>query len=388
MRKYLSRILSFYKIRLFGNLLLIPPDVPQNGDCFYLAIQLFIGQHHNPPFLTSVHFLRNEISNFLTNTPAGSSILRTYNHTQDIIVNTLPSLKPASFPNRDTFAQDYAVAAMATLLGIIIKIFTTHDTTPILHIFTPCPKHTPLLLLPSTPPPISLWADRNHFQLLLNSNLSLPSLTDNLLPMPPIPSQNTDLQGKRIIIKPPQSHNFKSPCPFSDHTTHHLPKGFCNTNCHQHCPNHCSAFLPIPHQRFPAGLASSSLIATAGATKNTPILEISSTILSKPSQRSFPITPHHHTEALHTHPLIQLMYSKYEPNCHLEPILILEPTPHIKLFIVTTEHVLPYSPLRIRPPPEPPPIHILPPSSSTMTDPTKRTRSLITPYFKRHTSNP
>ena len=189
-----------------------------NGDCFYLAIQLFIGQHYDPLLLTSVHFLRNEISNFLINASAGASILRTYNHNHDIIVNTLLNLKPASFPNQDTFAQDYAIAAMATFLGTTIKIYTTHDTTPILHIFTPYPNPTPLSFLPSTPPPISLWADRNHFQLLLNTDLSFPSLTNNLLPLPLLPSKNTDLQGKRIIITPPTSHNFKSPCPFRNHT--------------------------------------------------------------------------------------------------------------------------------------------------------------------------
>ena len=75
-------------------------------------------------------------------------------------------------------------------------------------------------------------------------------------------------------------------------------------------------------------------------------------------------------------------------NCHLEPILIPEPTPHIKLFIVTTEIVLPYSPLRIRPPPEPPPIHLHPSSPPTMRASRKGSRSLITSYFKRPTGDP
>ena len=170
-----QNILSLPEV--FTSLHLIPHDAPQNGDWFYLAIQLFIGKNYGPPFLTSVHFLRNEISNLLANTPAGSSILRTYNNTHDIIVNTLLSLKPTSFPNRDTFAQDYAIAAMATFLGTTIKIFTTHDTTPILHIFNAYPNHTPLPFLPSKLPPISLWADRNHFQLCSLTQISLSLLS-------------------------------------------------------------------------------------------------------------------------------------------------------------------------------------------------------------------
>ena len=60
----------------------------------------------------------------------------------DVLISTLPSLKPASFPNRDKIAQDCAVAAMANFLGTTIKIFTTYDTTPILHTFNPYTQTT------------------------------------------------------------------------------------------------------------------------------------------------------------------------------------------------------------------------------------------------------
>ena len=48
------------------------------------------------------------------------------------------------------------------------------------------------------------------------------------------------------------------------------------------------------------------------------------------------------------------MHSTNTPNCHLEAILIPEPSPHLKLFVVSSTTILPYTPLRIRLSPEPP----------------------------------
>ena len=88
---------------------------------------------------------------------------------------------------------------------------------------------------------------------------------------------------------------------------------------------------------------------------NTLILEISSRIHPHPSNATFKITTRHHSDAPSTHPLLRLMHSTNTPNCHLEEILIPEPSPHLKLFVVSSTTILPYTPLRIRPPPEPPP---------------------------------
>ena len=372
---------------VFHNLSLVPHDVPQNGDCFYLAIQLFITQHYDPPILASVPFLRDSISALLTNSPAGTSILKDYYQSDNVLINTLPSLRPADYPFRDTYAQDFNIAAMATLLKTTIKVFTTlPDSTPILYTFYPYPTHLAEPLLPHTPPSISLWATQAHFQLLLNDSLSLPSLTSNLLPLPSTPLRNTNSAGRHITIKAPPKHNYLPQCPYQTSSPNPISKAFCKKTCHPHCPNHYSAFKTIPHQRIPPNSSCSNLLATAGVSANTPIIEISSTITSVPSSHTVPITPTHHSDALLTHPIIQLMYSTREPNCHLEPILIPEPSPHLKLFVVTLVPLLPYTPLRIRPPPEPPPAS-LPQSLQTTpgTNSLTSKRSLITSYFHRLT---
>ena len=90
------------------------------------------------------------------------------------------------------------------------------------------------------------------------------------------------------------------------------------------------SFQPIPHQRLPPNYASSHLLGTEGVPPNTPILEISSKIHPHPSNISFKITTRHHSDALATHPLLRLMHSTNTPNCHLEAILIPEPSPHLK----------------------------------------------------------
>ena len=157
----------------------------------------------------------------------------------------------------------------------------------------------------------------------------------------------------------------------------------------RYCDNHYSAFRPIPHQRLPPNYASSHLLTTEGVPPNTPILEISSRIHPRPSNTTFRITTRHHSDAPSTHPLLSLMHSTNTPNCHLEEILIPEPSPHLKLFVVSSTTILPYTPLRIRPPPEPPP-----PQQGLISAPKgKRSESnkpsLITSYFKRpSTSNP
>ena len=41
---------------------------------------------------------------------------------------------------------------------------------------------------------------------------------------------------------------------------------------------------------------------------------------------------------------------------HLSTLIISEPTPHLQLFLFATTDIFPYESLRIRPPPEPPPL--------------------------------
>ena len=91
----------------------------------------------------------------------------------------------------------------------------------------------------------------------------------------------------------------------------------------------------------------------------------------------------HHSDAPSTHPLLSLMHSTNTPNCHLKEILIPEPSPHLKLFVVSSTTILPYTPLRIRPPPEPPPTQQRPISATKGIRSESNNTSLITSYFKR-----
>ena len=59
-----------------------------------------------------------------------------------------------------------------------------------------------------SPPPISIWATGNHYQLLLNHSLSLPSITQHLLPLPTIPLHNTNRHNNPIIIKAPSRSKY------------------------------------------------------------------------------------------------------------------------------------------------------------------------------------
>ena len=173
-----------------------------------------------------------------------------------------------------------------------------------------------------------------------------------------------------------------SGCTYSTPPSPSAPKAFCSSTCHPYCDNHYSAFQTIPHQRLPPNYASSHLLATAGVPPNTPIFEISSKLHTHPSPTTFELTTKHHSDALTNHPLLQLMHSTNTPNCHLEAILIPEPAPHLKLFVVSSTTILPYTPLRIRPPPEPPPQKLLVPATKGNRS-TSNNPSLITSYFKR-----
>ena len=325
-------------------------------------------------------YLRNAVALLLTTSSCGSTILRDYNLNNTVITDILPDLRPALYPRRDTYAQDYAIAAMATFLGTKILVYTTADgSAPILHTFSPYPNHNNNPYLPPNPPSISILATHNHYKLLLNKSLLLPSLTDNLLPLPPSPSHNFDSKGHPITIHVSSTDHYQPWCQYAPTSNTHPQKAFCKSSCHPYCPNHYSSFRAIPHQRLPPHFVSSCLIATAGVASHTPLFQIASEIQPLPSDFTFPITPHHHSHAPAAHPLIRLMHSTNTPNCHLETFLIPEPFPHLKLFVVASTHILPYTPLRIRPPPDPPPT----PSSLRGTRTKATNRSLITSYFTK-----
>ena len=85
------------------------------------------------------------------------------------------------------------------------------------------------------------------------------------------------------------------------------------------------------------------------------LIEIASKISTTSSQTTFPITNYAHTHALTTHPLIPLLLTTTSPNCCLQPLLIPDPHPHIRLFLTSLTTIPPYTALSIRPPPQPPP---------------------------------
>ena len=76
---------------------------------------------------------------------------------------------------------------------------------------------------------------------------------------------------------------------------------------------------------------------------------ISEINLHNPS--STPITSNHHSDAIVTHPLPQLMYSHYEPKVYLTTLYSSQNhSLHLKLFLATSTIIQPYTSLILRPP--------------------------------------
>ena len=97
----------------------------------------------------------------------------------------------------------------------------------------------------------------------------------------------------------------------------------------------------------------SSAVNNVGVPKHTPLFETTGTVSKKPSEHSIPITPHHHTSILYSHPLVKLLTHSTNPNCILRLLIIPEPFPHLRLFVVTLTDLNPYTVLSIHPPPRP-----------------------------------
>ena len=339
------------KLNLFAH------DVPQNGDCFYLAIQLHYIKAQTKPHLVSIPILRKSIHNLLTKSKIGNEIRRDYQvdvHT--ITANVLPNLRPDLFPHRDTYAADYVVAAMATLLQTPIDVISVAPAhPPIKYSFRPYPQKDSLPFINPAPLKITLWQSQAHYQLLLPQQSILPSINTGQLLLPRCPTHNINTQGQPITIPSSLQQTYYPRCPFATSTLPTTSYAFCPSTCHLHCSNHYSAFRPIPLLRTAPTLARSQLITLEGIYPHTILAEISATIFTSPLPHTTQVTSSYHSDALQTHPLIILMHSHHEPNCALTPILIPEPAPHVKLFLTSTRIIPPYNSLRIRPPPEPPP---------------------------------
>ena len=363
-------------------------DVPPNGDCFFLTIQLYLLNTCSHPQPASSRELRTSVYNLLTQSKSGKQILRDHNQSPtSAAINILPNLRPEQYPNRDVYASDLAISAMATILQTKISVYSFNpNDTLLLYEYKPYPlQRTAPRITTSRITPITLWASHSHFQLLLPHVIPLPSLTANLLPLPHSPSVNRTPSSLPITIHPLHTPNPHA-CPHS--FSHTGPfTSFCPASCHPYCPNHYTAFKPISLQRSPTQFPCSQIIALETTPPFTPILEISATIHHSPiPQCTTYLTPTHHSDALTTHPLVTLMHCTSPPNCELKPLLIPEPTPHLKLFLVTLTTILPYESIRIRPPPEPPPsLHQQPPRERNAR---KAFPTLITSYFKRSAPSP
>ena len=275
------------------------------------------------------------------------------------------------------------IAAMATLLQTTIAIISlapSHD--PIHYSFRPYPQtDTHPFIIPS-PLKITLWQAQAHYQLLLPFQRGPSTISPNPLPLPHSPNHNTTPQGQPITVYPSPEQTFSPKCPFTANLLPTMCSAFCANTCHQHCTNHYSAFRPIPFLRVHPSNSRCQLLTLEGVYPNTILAEISATIFSSPFSFTTQLTPSNHSDALKNHPLLKLMHSHHRPNCALIPILIPEPSPHVKLFLISTRTIPPYNSLRIRPPPEPPPTSSIL-RSNEGSRPSTDAPSLITSYFVR-----
>ena len=315
-----------------------------------IAIQLYLSHVLSPPIHLSASELRHHIYSLLNSSPTGSQILLNYNLTPSTIAsNILPSLKPSLFPTRDTYASDYAIAAMATLFQSPITVYALSDSNiPLKHTYLPYTPSEYASHLHRPTMHITVLHSLSHFQLLLPYNLPLHPLPSKPLDLPRLPPINTTPPNFPVIINTPPSFNICSSCPFSPS----LPPStsFCPASCHPLCPNHYTAFRPTALRHI-SNPYTSELITLETIIPHTPICILAGTIRATPSPSSIPITPSHHSDVPTSHPLLKLIHSPLTPNCYIAPINIPEPTPHLHLFLLASELIPPYESLRIRPPP-------------------------------------
>ena len=156
--------------------------------------------------------------------------------------------------------------------------------------------------------------------------------------------------------------------------------------------SYLSQILPQPHYTAYRPLkiistpTSERIINAVGVPKHTPFFEASGTIYKNPTTNTFQITSHHHSSILSTLPVILHMIQNTSPDCVIRPLLIPDPTPYLKLFVITLYDIPHYSTLNIRPPPlllpppQPPPEPL--PSQQPPQLLNQRHRTRITDYFR------
>ena len=160
-------------------------DVPENGDCFYTVIQIFLTTIPDP---IPVHIpqLRQQIANFF-NIRSCKNILKYYHQQQPNILeqSILPTVKPCLFSNRDIYAQDFVIDAMASILQTTINVYHHVHNQPPLHIkFKPFPTHHSLLITTTHLPHLHIWNENSHFQLLTPKDYQHPTIM-TLISLPP-----------------------------------------------------------------------------------------------------------------------------------------------------------------------------------------------------------
>ena len=114
-----------------------------------------------------------------------------------------------------------------------------------------------------------------------------------LLSPPPsnLPVINKTPKGRPLTIPAPKNLQPITQCyysPLPSNTLH--PTSFCTHLCHNHCPNHYSAYRPIPlkiahFEQF------SAAVNAVGVPKHTPLFEAAGTIFKTPTENSIQITP-------------------------------------------------------------------------------------------------
>ena len=136
-------------------------DVPPNGDCFYNVIQLFLTSLSDP-----IHKSIQITTFFLSR--SGNTILNHY-HQQNTIIeqSILPTLKPSLFPNRDIYAQDFVIAAMASILQTNKHVYQYKPSQPPLQLtFKPYSTRQSLRITTTHLPHVHIWNENSHFKLM------------------------------------------------------------------------------------------------------------------------------------------------------------------------------------------------------------------------------
>ena len=145
------------------------------------------------------------------------------------------ALLPQWLHSSDQPSQSSVFLTMTCLSNILT--YSTLSPQYLKHLYSPSLTQHYLMAIP-----------HRHFQLLLPFQLQLPSITQNLLPLPSLPSINLTETGSPITIPIPTNYPIHSQCLFKiPHT--HLPNSFCPHPCDPHCQHHYNAFRPITLSR-------------------------------------------------------------------------------------------------------------------------------------------